>query len=351
MKNFKLVINKKKLPIVITMITLVIAIVCSHYWLHSSITNPLSEDAIVNADLVDISSSVPGRISHIYVTDNSKVKRGDLLFTIEKTPYLIRLSQTKAALAMAEAALNTKLKNITAEQLNSDITDKQILRAKTNLQLASQTLDRLEPLLAQGYVTKQQIDDAKTAKHDAEISYQQAINQASAAKALINDTEAEKAFVELNRNDVAFAQWELENTDIKAPNDGFVTGLNTSAGKFVISGQPLFTLVNSENWFVSAYFRETELKNIKLNSCVKVYVMADKNKLLEGHVSSIGWGVISTELLSIPSQLPYLPKSLNWVHVEQRFPVRIHLVNPPEELMRVGASAITIIQNDVCSSL
>ncbi|WP_392561597.1 multidrug transporter subunit MdtN [Orbus sturtevantii] len=350
MKKFKHVMNNKRLPIIVTVITLIIAIVCAHYWLRSSITNPLSEDAIVNADLVNISSSVPGRITHIYVTDNSKVKRGDLLFTIEKTPYQIRLAQTKVALAIAESALNTKLKNITAEQLNSDITDQQILRAKTNLDLATETLKRLEPLQTQGYVTKQQIDDARTAKHDAEISYQQAISQANAAKALINDADAEIAFVELKRNDVAFAQWELDNTDITAPNDGFVTGLNTSAGKFVISGQSIFTLVNSENWFVSAYFRETTLKNIKLNSCVKVYVMADKSKLIKGYVNSIGWGVISTELLSIPSQLPYLPKSLNWVHVEQRFPVRISLVNPPEELMRVGASAITIIQHDDCSS-
>lgn len=349
MINIKTMIQKKKISI-ITLLTLLVAIFCVHYWFKDSAKHPLSEDAIVNADLVNISSVVPGKVTNIYVKDNSKVKKGDLLFTIEKTPYLIALSQAESALAIAQAALVTKSKNVSAEKYNSDITNKQIARAKTNLKLTTQTLTRLEPLLPEGYVTKQQIDDAKTAKNDAEISYQQSISQANAAKALINDTTAEQAFVEAKLSDVAFAQWQLDNTDIRAPHDGYVTGLTSSSGQFVISGQPVFTLINSENWYVSAYFRETELMNIQLNSCAAVFVLSNKNIKIDGIVDSIGRGVISTELIAIPSKLPYIPKSLNWVHVEQRFPVRIHLINPPEELMRVGASALTIVQNDHCAA-
>lgn len=351
MKNLIKENQKKKVATIVVIVVLFIAIFCSRYWFNSVITNPLSEDAIVNADTISVSSIVPGRITHIQVKDNSRVKKGDLLFSIEKTPYLIRLSQAKSALVMAEAALSTKQKNIIAEESNYDISNKQINRAKTNLTLAKETLDRLEPLLAKGYVTKQQVEDARTLKNDAQISYEQAISQANAAKALVNDTEIEQALVEARRSDVEFAQWELQNTDILAPSDGLISGLNTSIGQFVISGQSVFTLIDTNHWYVSAYYRETELKHIMLNDCVNVYAMTNKNKLIKGYVQGIGWGVTSTELIDIPSKLPYIPKSLNWVHVEQRFPVKISLIDPPEELMRVGASAISIIKNDECESL
>ncbi|WP_392560060.1 multidrug transporter subunit MdtN [Orbus mooreae] len=350
MKNLIKENKKKKIATLVVIIVLFIAIFCSRYWFNSIITNPLSEDAIVNADTISVSSTVPGRITNIYVKDNSKVKKGDLLFSIEKMPYLIRLSQAKSALVMAEATLNTKKKNIIAEESNYDISNKQINRAKTNLELATDTLARLEPLLAKGYVTKQQVDDARTLKSDAQLSYQQALSQAVAAEALVNNTDIEQALVEARRSEVEFAQWELENTDIFAPSNGLISGLNTSVGQFVISGQSVFTLIDTDQWYVSAYYRETELEHIRLNSCVKVYAMTNKNQLIKGYVQGIGWGVTSTELIDIPTKLPYIPKSLNWVHVEQRFPVRINLIDPPEELMRVGASAISIIQNEVCTA-
>lgn len=351
MKNLIKENNKMKVATLAVIIVLFIAIFCSRYWFNSLIANPLSEDAIVNADTITVSSTVPGRITNIYVKDNSRVKQGDLLFSIEKTPYLIRLAQAKSALVMAEATLNTKQKNIIAEESNYAISNKQVVRAEANLKLATDTYDRLAPLLSKGYVTKQQVDDARTLKNDAQISYDQSLSQQIAAQALVNDTSVEQALVDARKSEVQFAEWELQNTDIKAPSNGLVSGLNTSVGQFVISGQSVFTLINTDNWFVSAYYRETELNHIKLNNCVQVYVMTNKNQLIKGYVQGIGWGVTSTELIDIPTKLPYIPKSLNWVHVEQRFPVRINLVDPPEQLMRVGASAVSIIQNEACSLL
>ncbi len=73
------------------------------------------------------------------------------------------------------------------------------------------------------------------------------------------------------------------------------------------------------------FFRETELKHIKVGDCATVYVMADRQRAIQGRVEGIGWGVSSEDMLNIPRGLPYVPKSLNWVRVVQRFPVRISL--------------------------
>lgn len=348
MTSFNKETLKKKGILLIPILTLLIAILLIHYWIHSAENNPLSEDAVVNADTVSISSVVPGRVIEINVIENTKVKKGDILFKIDPTPYQMAVEQASAAVEVAQAALKTKLKTITAEQSNADIVDHEITKTKLNLEQVTQTLNRLTPLYKQGYVTKQQFDDATTLKNDAEMTYQQALNQSVAANALINDAAAEEAFLKARQSDLAFAKWQLDQTIVRAPNDGFVSGLITTPGKFVISGQSLFTLINSEQWYVSAYYRETELKNIQLGNCAIVYVMADKSKKIAGTVQGIGWGVISTDLINLPSQLPYIPKSLNWVTVEQRFPVRINLKNPPENLMRVGATALVIIQDDHC---
>lgn len=337
---------KKKIMILIPIVTLIVAILLVQYWVRSSVSHPLSEDAVVNADTTSISSVVPGRVIEILVTENSAVQKGDVLFRIDPTPYQLRVDQAQAAVDIAQAALQTKLKHITAEESNSEIVDKEVAKTKLNYEQAAQTLARLTPLYHQGYVTKQQFDDATTLKNDTEMTYQQAINQSVAAKALVNDTLAEENLLKAQQSQLAFAKWELENTVVKAPHSGWIAGLTTAPGQFIISGQSLFTLINTDQWYVSAYFRETELPHIRLGRCAVVYVLADKSKKIKGTVQGIGWGVISTDLINIPSQLPYIPKSLNWVSVEQRFPVRIDLTAPPEFLMRVGASAVVIIQED-----
>lgn len=339
---------KKKGILLIPILTLLVAIILIHYWIRSSNESPLSEDAVVSADIVSISSVVPGRVIEINVKENAKVKKGDVLFKIDPTPYQIAVEQATSAVEIAQAALNTKLKTITAEKSNSQIVDHEITKTKLNLDQVTETLERLTPLYKKGYVTKQEFDNATTLKNDAEMTYEQAINQSVAAKALINDVTAEEAFLKGRKSDLALAKWNLENTTIYAPNDGWVSGLTTTPGKFIISGQSVFTLINSEQWYVSAYYRETDLKDIHLGKCAIVYVMSDKSHKIEGAVQGIGWGVISTELINIPSQLPYIPKSLNWVTVEQRFPVRINLKNPPENLMRIGATALVIIQDNDC---
>ncbi|OAT35055.1 multidrug transporter subunit MdtN [Proteus myxofaciens] len=339
--------NKKKIAVIITVVTFVILLILIWKTLQSTTLNPLSEDAVIEANKINISSVIPGRIQTFHVKENMEVKKGDLLFTIDPTMYALRVKQAKEELLIAQATLSNKQRVIIAETSNSEVAEEQIKRAQVNLVLATQSLKRLEPLLAKGFVTAQQVDDARTLKRDAEVSLKQAQKQNIASEALINNTHSEEALVNSLKTSLAMAEWELSNTQVKAPSNGYIVGLTTSAGEFVISGQSVFTLIDTDSWFASAYFKETDLDNIKMDSCVVVYSMINNKQVMKGKVQGIGWGVMSTDLLNIPRDLPYVPKSLNWVRVEQRFPVRILLENPPKHLMRIGATAtVKIVPKD-----
>src|SRR5690606_33919116 len=123
-------------------------------------------------------------------------------------------------------------------------------------------------------------------------------------------------------------------------------GLHTARGQYLAPDQSPFTLIDNDHWYATAFFRETELHKVATGMCATVYVMADPSIAIPGRVINIGWGVSSTDLIDIPRGLPYVPKSLDWVRVAQRFPVRIEMPEPPANLMRVGASAVVRLSHD-----
>lgn len=314
-------------------------------WLHLSraADNPLSEDAVLTASIVHVASTVPGRIATLAVTDNQLVRRGAVLFTIDPVPFRLLVDQARADLAMAEAARDAQRRTMAAEQSNAVIATEQITRARANLTLAEQTLARLQPLLRPGYVTAQQVDDARTARDDARTSLNQALRQSEAAASLVSTLDASEALVAARRAALAIAERNLAETDIRAPHDGRVVGLAIAAGEIVAPGQSVFTLIDTATWYASASFRETELTAIAAGDCARVYALADRSVAIAATVASIGWGVVSEEVVNLPRSLPYVPKSLNWVRIVQRFPVRLRLIDPPENLMRIGASAVAIV--------
>jgi multidrug efflux system membrane fusion protein len=184
--------------------------------------------------------------------------------------------------------------------------------AKAQLELAATTLDRSEPLLEKGFVTAEQIDQMRASKDSAQANE-------------------------------ALAERDLRNTTIKAPFDGKIIGLTIRSGEYAVAGHPLFTLIDTSHWFVVADFRETELAGMKEGTPATIYVMAHPGQPVQGHVDSIGWGVLPDDA-KLVNGIPEIPKTLNWVRLAQRFPVRILLDHPPEDLMRLGASAVAVVR-------
>lgn len=340
-----------KRVVAFTLLALVLGITAFlawRYWAYLT-ANPTSDDAQITADVVHISPGIPGVLQTLDVQEGSRVPKDALLFTLDPHDYQLRVQQAQAELAMAEATLDTRERQVRAEQANADIAREQINRAQANLDLARKTVSRLEPLAAKGYVPRQELDTARTAVRDAEVSLTQAHSQSEAAQELVGKLEAAQAAVEVARASLALAQKALADTRVRAPSNGLVVGLNVSPGERLAPGQSLFTLINTDHWYATAFFRETDLPHIRAGDCATVYTMMAPETAMSGRVASTGWGITSENAIQLPRTMPIIQKSLNWVRVAQRFPVRVLLDDPPVDLMRVGASATVVIRSgDSC---
>jgi multidrug efflux system membrane fusion protein len=329
----------------ISLVTIAAAIGAAFYVLHREAIRPSTDAASIDADIVHVASAVGGRIIDIPVAENIAVSKGDLLFQIDPVPYEHAVAQAEADLEIAEAALAEKKRLISTQMSTAVVAKEQTVRATTNMELAKRTVERLRPLAAKGYVPSQQLDNAQTAQRDAETSLQQAREQEAAAAHAVDTEDAALANVRARKAALAIARRGLENTTVRAFHAGRVVGLTVSTGEIVAPSQTLFTLVNTEEWFAVANFRETDLAAIAVGDCATVYSMIDRQRPVKGVVQGIGSGVLDTERVSLPRSLPYVERSVNWVRVAQRFPVRVRLENPPEPLMRLGASAVVQVKH------
>ena len=325
---------------VISLAIIAAAIGFGLYALHRSSITPTTDDASIDADVVHIAAEVGGRIVSIPVEENSPVKKGDLLFQIDPVPYQLVVDQARADLAVAKAALETQRRFLSTQRSAATVAADQTRSAETNLELATRTVERLRPLAAKGYVPNQQLDEAQTAQRDAVTALQQARERQAAAVQAIDTDEAALATVQARQAALAIAERHLQDTTVRANHAGRVVGLTVLSGEMVAPGQSLFTLVNDEEWFVVGNFRETDLHAIAVGDCATVYSMIDRTAAMKGIVQGLGAGVLDTDRLNLPRSVPYVERSLNWVIVAQRFPVRVHLVDPPQHLVRLGATAV-----------
>jgi membrane fusion protein, multidrug efflux system len=330
---------------VISLAIIAAAIGFGLYALHRSSITPTTDDASIDADVVHIAAEVGGRIVSIPVEENSPVKKGDLLFQIDPVPYQLVVDQARADLAVAKAALETQRRFLSTQRSAATVAADQTRSAETNLELATRTVERLRPLAAKGYVPNQQLDEAQTAQRDAVTALQQARERQAAAVQAIDTDEAALATVQARQAALAIAERHLQDTTVRATHAGRVVGLTVLSGEMVAPGQSLFTLVNDEEWFVVGNFRETDLHAIAVGDCATVYSMIDRTAAIKGVVQGLGAGVLDTDRVNLPRSVPYVERSLNWVIVAQRFPVRIRLVDPPPNLVRLGATAVVEMQH------
>jgi multidrug efflux system membrane fusion protein len=330
---------------IVAIAVVTVAVLIGIYAWRTIATHPSTDDASIDADVVHVAALVGGRIIEIPVQENSAVAEGDLLFQIDPLPYQLAVAQAEANLALAKGELDSRQRVLATERANATIARQQAIKARQNGDLAARTVERLGPLASQGFVPTEQFDQAQVRLQDATSSLKQAQEQQSAATRAIGTEEAAEASVRARDAALGIARRELENTTVRAPHDGRIVGLSVAPGETVIPSQALFTLIDTEEWYVVGNFRETALKAIAPGDCATAYSMIDRRQPIRGIVQGIGWGVIDQERINLPRSVPYVERSLNWVRVEQRFPVRVRLVHPPPQLMRLGASAVVQIRH------
>jgi multidrug efflux system membrane fusion protein len=237
-------------------------------------------------------------------------------------------------------------------------------------------LHRLEPLLTKQFVTVDQVDRART----LEIAQSQALKQAesqlllseAALRSALAQSEGSRADLDQSKAQhqqaqhavttleplvnqraakeaaVKDAHYNLNNCRVYAPFDALVTNLNISEGAYAHVGQEVFTLIDARTWWAVGNFREGQLLHISPGMRADVYILSKPNVRFSGVVDSVGFGVTPDPDVfgKLQPGLPDVQRTLNWVHLASRFPVRVRVQNPPPELFRIGASAVVTIRGN-----
>jgi multidrug efflux system membrane fusion protein len=331
--------------LLVSIAIIALAVALALYALHESRVHPSTSDSSLDADVVHVAAAVAGRVLDLAVAENVRVAKGDLLFQIDPYPYQLAVTRAEAELHFAEAQLETQRRVVATQTSAAVIAGNETKNAEENHDLATRTADRLRPLAANGYVPKQQLDQAEVTERDTATALLQAQERHAAAVTAIDTIAGPEAAVSARRAALATAKRALDDTTVRAMHDGLVVGLTISTGDMVAPGQSLFTLINTEEWFAVGDFRETDLAEIAIGDCATVFSMINRRVPIKGVVQGIGWGVTDQDQINIPRSVPYVERSLNWVRVAQRFPVRVRLENAPPELLKLGASAVVEVKH------
>ena len=229
-----------------------------------------------------------GSITTLLVKDNQFVKKGDVLFRIDDTPFHIAILNAQAQLAKAQSDL---------AKANNEATRRRHL--------------------SQNYISAEDLDTAN-------------IN-VKAMQASVNVAEAT----------LKQAQWALTQTVVEAPVDGWVTNLSARVGNYATTGQPVFALVDSHSFYVVGYFEETKLRHIQEGAPATITLYSGSNRL-QGHVSSIGRAIYDQSVETDSGLVPDIKPNVPWVRLAQRVPVRVEFDNLPQNLTLVSGTTCTV---------
>ncbi|GAB7524044.1 multidrug transporter subunit MdtN [Paraburkholderia sp. 2C] len=307
---------------------------------------PSTDDAYVYADTINVVPEVNGRIVDLPVKDNQAVKRGDLLMRIDPRPYRDALDEARARLKTLDAQIDLTQRSVNAQQYNAASAKAAVGRARALEAQTSDTLARVEPLLGQGYASAEEVDRARTAQRSALAELNTALLQARQASAAVSGVDALVAQRAEVSAQIAIAELNLEFTEVRAPFDGRVASLRTTVGEFATALHPIFTLIDTRHWYVVANFRETELRGVHPDTRATVYLMGNTGRHFSAVVDSISYGVLPDDGGVVLQGLPKVERTINWVHVSQRFPVKVAVRDPDARLFRIGASAVVTLHRE-----
>jgi multidrug efflux system membrane fusion protein len=370
--------------------------------LYHSNRYPRTDDSEILANFIGIAPQVEGRILRLSVHDNQFVKKGDLLFEIDDRPYRYvleravsdeatlagqiaderrKIAALVSAVSVSQANIQSTEADVTrwaaaVEQARADVANAEqgVGRARAEWTYASNSLHRIEPLLTKQFVTVDQVDRARTSEvaqgqalkqtesqlRLAQAGLQSTLAQEERSRTLVQQSKAQHLQAQhavttleplINQRGartsaIETARYNLDNCRVYAPFDARVTDLTISEGAYAHVGQQVFTLIDARTWWAVANFREGQLQHIAPGMRADVYVMSRPNMRFSGVVDSIGFGVTpdADVVGRLEAGLPDVQRTLNWVHLASRYPVRVRVEKPSSDLFRVSESAVVVIR-------
>ena len=363
---------------------------------------PRTDDCEILANFIGIAPQVEGPLTQLNVHDNQFVKKGGLLFEIDDRSYRYALEKAISDQATLEGQITDERRRIAAlvsavsvaaanihsteadvdrwaaaiDQAKADVANAEqgVSRANAEWTYANNNLHRIEPLLVKQFVTVDQVDRART----SEVAQAQALKQAesqlrqvqAALQSTVAQWERSRATLTQSRAEheqaqnavttleslinqrgakasaIETARYNLNNCRVYAPFDARVTNLLISEGAYAHVGQQMFTLIDARTWWAVANFREGQLHRIAPGMRADVYVLSRPDLRFSGVVDSIGFGVTpdADKVGRFGTDLPDVQRTLNWVHLASRYPVRVRVENPLPDLFRVSESAVVVIR-------
>ena len=278
-----------------------------------------TDDAYVETTTVQVAPKITGQVVEVYVTDNQRVKEGDLVAKIDDADYKVRLAQAEARYERALLNQKNAKANLSA--------------SKSNIDVAKKDLERYKNLYADGAVSKQTLDSAQ-AKYDAALanltSSEQAVMSGGGSKVADAEIKELKALKDM-------AALNLSYTNVYAPQNGTVASRRVEKGMYVQTGAPLFVIVPDNVWVVANY-KENQLQHMKVGQPVDIKIDTYPGKTFKGKVDSIQRSSGAKSSLFPPENAVG-----SFVKIVQRIPVKIvftEKINPEEFNIVPGMSVV-----------
>ena len=289
----------KKFFTILIKLTLTLTLFAAAGWFgwqkwHEYFENPWTRDGQVRSQVVQVTPQVTGRIITIYIHDNQAVKKGDLLFEIDPSTYILKVKQAEARLR----------------------------RAEENAEGMKIEYERVKKIHAQdpGAVSQKDLNRNR-------INYLKALADIDSSRESLNN-----------------AKLNLARTKVYAEVDGWVSNINFQVGSQAVANKPILALVDKNTFWVFGFFREDAVSDIRVGDEARVTLMAYPDRPLKGEVESIAWGITPPDGNPGPNLLPKVKPVFQWIRLAQRIPVRIALETlPPEVKLRVGMTASVMV--------
>ena len=326
--------NKKILSYIVTIAVVAVAAI----WVGSKFYHmgniEFTDNAQICQQIVPVNSRVQGYVKEIRFDEYRPVKKGDTLVVIDDSDLRLNLARARADRENALAALEVARSSVTSASANVAVSDASLVEARVVMDMAATDLARYEKLLESDAVTRQQYDAAKTDYEAKRARYEMLMRRKSASTSVVEVNQQRisqsEAGIQLADALVETAELNLSYTVIIAPCDGYTSRKEIQVGQLVQPGQTLLDIVDSGDIWVTANYKETQLKHIAPGSKVEIHVDAIPDSEFNGEVVAI-----STATGASLSILPQDNSAGNFVKVRQRIPVRIAFDgNTPSELMQ-----------------
>lgn len=284
-----------------------------------------TDDAQIRRNVIPVNTRIQGFITRICYNEYEQVHKGDTLFIIDNSEYVLRLAQAEADLSNTLSASSVTSAGVKTAQNNVQVASSGIEEAKITMDNAERDYLRYAELLKKEAITRQQYDHQLTLYKAAKARYEQ-LSRQKVSTALAGNEQSKRlgqnaAAVRLAKAAVALAHLNLSYTVIVAPCNGVMGRKDIHEGQLVQPGQTLTSIVDINSVWVIANFRETQMKHINTGQAVAIKVDAVGSEVYNGVVEAISEATGASY-----SGIPEDNATGNFVKVEQRVPVRIKLV-------------------------